>query len=103
MDAPIVDREKKLSVVSKLISYLDISHDQIINERTYRISYPDGRTEDIGQVSRSPVLTTRELSVMLKNAGFVVSVFGGYDERLDDGKSREICFVCGIKVGRSIQ
>jgi len=94
-DNPIFDKEKKLSVGSKFIHRVDFTERRIINERKYRILYDSGETENISQVSYAPIIEIPEYLSIVKEAGFVAQIYSGYDERPEDGKSREICFVCG--------
>lgn len=94
MKSPFKDETKGLSVGSRFVSHLDADNGQIVNERTYVIAYRNGETERIVQVTRAPIIETRQYVAMLKDAGLNAQVYGGYDESPDDGKSREICFVC---------
>jgi len=94
MNNPVVDKEKRLSVGCRFTAYLAAESGQIVNERTYEIAHPTGETEHVFQISRSPVIETAEYLAMLANTGLTARVYGGYDEPVENGKSREICFVC---------
>jgi|GEM_PF-3465223 len=97
MDRPLIVPETKVTVGTKLTLTLDGDKQYVVNEREYLITYPDGKTQYIKQVSRSPVIRTNQYVNMLENVGFEMQVFSDYDETPDDGKSREICFVCRKK------
>ena len=97
MDKPLTMPETKVTVGSKLKFTLDDERRQIINTREYRIAYPDGKTQNIRQVSCSPIIETKEYIEMLDKARFNTQSFSDYDEILDDGKSREMCCVCRKK------
>lgn len=94
MNSPITDEEKGISVGSRFIGHLDAANGQIVNELTYVITRSSGETERIVQVTRAPIIETAEYVSMLKNTGFAPEVYSGYGESPDDGRSREICFVC---------
>lgn len=93
LDKPFFDEEKRLSVGSKIISYLD-SANRIINEHTYVIKRRGCQSEIISFVTYTPMINAPEYITMLKDVGFTVQVSSGYDEHPEDGVSKEICFVC---------
>jgi SAM-dependent methyltransferase len=93
-DNPAINEENKLSVGSRFISQIDLLERRIINEQIYRICYDSGETEYITQISYAPIIEIPEYISILAESGFNAVVYGGYDERPEDGKSREMCFVC---------
>jgi hypothetical protein len=94
MDKPVVNKELRLSVGSRLVSYLDTDGSRILDERTYRITQQDGTSETINFTAYKPVIDTPEYVEMLERIGFTVRVSSGYDEQSEDGNSKEVCFVC---------
>ena len=84
IDKPVVDEEKRISVRSKFVSYVEPDGSRIIKK---------GRnTEVVECVTFSPILTVCEYVEMLHHVGFSVQVFSGYDERPEDEFERPIGF-----------
>ena len=73
---------------------MDTAKGQMVSERTYVVRHRNGETERIEQTTRAPIIETAEYVGILKDVGLSATVYDGYDERPDDGKSRELCFVC---------
>jgi SAM-dependent methyltransferase len=94
MNKPVVNEELELSVGSRLVSYLDTKRSGIINERTYKIMRENGTPETIDFIDYTPIINTYEYVEMLERTGFTVRVSSGYDERPEDGISKEVGFVC---------
>ncbi|MGD1118621.1 MAG: class I SAM-dependent methyltransferase [Dehalococcoidales bacterium] len=93
LDKPFVDEEKRLSVGSKIISFMD-SENRIGNEHTYVIKQRGCQLETINFTTYTLIIDTVEYVKMLKDSGFTVQVSSGYSEQPEDGISKEICFVC---------
>ncbi|MDD5191186.1 MAG: class I SAM-dependent methyltransferase [Dehalococcoidales bacterium] len=94
MKQPLVNAETGVTVGSKLTFTPDEKNGQVVNEREYLITYPDGEIQHIKQTSRAPLIEVATYLEMLEAVGFNAIAYSGYTELPDDGKSREICFVC---------
>ncbi len=94
LHSPVVDPETGVSVGSRMTAHFDPTLRQVVSSRTYHIVSPDGNKRVVEMTSRAPIITVSEYVSLLTTAGFAVSIFSSYDERPDDGLSREVCFVC---------
>lgn len=94
MDKPVVNEELRLSVGSKLVSYLDTDRNRTIDKRTYRIARSGGTSETISFITNKPIIDTHEYIEMLKQVGFTVQVASGYEEQPENNSRKELCFIC---------
>jgi SAM-dependent methyltransferase len=92
-DAPAVDVENGISVVSRNVSHLNAKARQIVRQEIFVIRRKDCHEERIELRHYVPLLTASDYRLMIESAGFYVRCYSGYDEQPEDGKSRIHCFV----------
>ncbi len=61
---------------------------------SYITTHREGSETTEECISEAPVMLTEDYLYLLAEAGFSSNVFGDYEERVDDGESSVICFVC---------
>lgn len=93
-DKPMVDEKRGISVGSRFVSYLEPGGRRMVKERTYHIVQPGQPIEAIECTTYSPIMSVSEYPSPLASAGLTTTVFGGYDERPEDGNGKTICFLC---------
>jgi ubiquinone/menaquinone biosynthesis C-methylase UbiE len=93
VDKPFTDASRGISVGVRIISY-PVAGNRMAHEQMYIIKQPTREPEHLSFTSYTNTIDIVGYLKMLNNFDFTSNIFSGYDERPDDGKSREICIVC---------